>query len=144
MSAALEANIQKANGYLARWRAAPLGHFIAGRAESGSSRDVFDNISPVDGSVLNQVSSGNERDVDTAATAAQRAFPAWRERSGDERRAILHKVADLIESRREQIAFVECMDTGQALRCVRPRTFVSLPNALPPPPTVWRCLLPST
>ena len=116
MSLALEANIHKANGYLARWRTAPLGHFIAGRSEAGSSRDVFDNISPVDGSVLNQVLSGTERDVDAAATAAQRAFPAWRDKSGDERRAILHKVADLIESRREEIAFVECMDTGQALR----------------------------
>jgi len=116
MSPALEANIQKANGYLSRWRTAPLGHFIAGRSEAGSSRDVFDNISPVDGSVLNQVSSGNERDVNAAATAAQQAFPAWRDKSGDERRAILHKVADLIESRREEIAFVECMDTGQALR----------------------------
>ncbi|MFL6601210.1 MAG: 5-carboxymethyl-2-hydroxymuconate semialdehyde dehydrogenase [Steroidobacteraceae bacterium] len=112
----LEANIHKANGYLARWRDTPLGHFIAGRAEAGSSRDVFDNISPVDGSVLNQVVSGSERDVDAAAIAAQRAFPAWRDKSGEERRAILHKVADLIESRREQIAFVECMDTGQALR----------------------------
>ncbi|MDB6104676.1 MAG: hpaE [Gammaproteobacteria bacterium] len=116
MSPALEANIHKANGYLARWRTAPLGHFIAGRSEAGSSRDVFDNISPVDGSVLNQVLSGTERDVDAAATAAQQAFPAWRNKSGDERRAILHKVADLIESRREEIAFVECMDTGQALR----------------------------
>src|SRR3984893_12521143 len=116
MSPALEANIHKANGYLARWRTAPLGHFIAGRSEAGSSRDVFDNISPVDGSVLNQVLSGTERDVDAAATAAQQAFPAWRDKSGDERRAILHKVADLIESRREEIAFVECMDTGQALR----------------------------
>jgi 5-carboxymethyl-2-hydroxymuconic-semialdehyde dehydrogenase len=116
MSPALEANIHKANGYLARWRTAPLGHFIAGRSEAGSSRDVFDNISPIDGSVLNQVLSGTERDVDAAATAAQQAFPAWRDRSGDERRAILHKVADLIESRREEIAFVECMDTGQALR----------------------------
>jgi 5-carboxymethyl-2-hydroxymuconic-semialdehyde dehydrogenase len=116
MSPALEANIRKADGYLARWRTAPLGHFIAGRSEAGSSRDVFDNISPVDGSVLNQVSSGNERDVNAAATAAQQAFPAWRDKPGDERRAILHKVADLIESRREEIAFVECMDTGQALR----------------------------
>jgi 5-carboxymethyl-2-hydroxymuconic-semialdehyde dehydrogenase len=116
MSPALEANIHKANEYLARWRTAPLGHFIAGRGEAGSSRDVFDNISPVDGSVLNQVLSGTERDVDAAATAAQQAFPAWRDKSGDERRAILHKVADLIESRREEIAFVECMDTGQALR----------------------------
>jgi 5-carboxymethyl-2-hydroxymuconic-semialdehyde dehydrogenase len=116
MSSALEENIRKANSYLARWRTAPLGHFISGRIERGSSRDVFDNVSPVDGSVLNQVSSGNEHDVDAAATAAQRAFPGWRAKSGDERRVILHKVADLIESRREEIAFVECMDTGQALR----------------------------
>ena len=116
MTSPLEANIQKADGYLARWRTAPLGHFIAGRAERGSSRDLFDNISPVDGGVLNQVYSANEADVDAAASAARKAFPAWRDKTGDERRAILHKVADLIESRREEIAFVECMDTGQALR----------------------------
>ncbi|HUI60297.1 MAG TPA: 5-carboxymethyl-2-hydroxymuconate semialdehyde dehydrogenase, partial [Steroidobacteraceae bacterium] len=42
--------------------------------------------------------------------------PAWRQRTGEERRAILHRVADLIEARREEIALVECMDTGQALR----------------------------
>jgi 5-carboxymethyl-2-hydroxymuconic-semialdehyde dehydrogenase len=116
MTSPLEANIQKADGYLARWRTAPLGHFIAGRAERGSSRDLFDNISPVDSRVLNQVYSANEADVDAAASAARKAFPAWRDKTGDERRAILHKVADLIESRREEIAFVECMDTGQALR----------------------------
>lgn len=116
MSSVLETNIQKANGYLARWRDAPLGHFIAGRVDQGSSRDVFDNVSPVDGKVLNQVVSGNAQDVDAAAIAAHRAFPAWRDKTGDERRVILHKVADLIESRREEIAFVECMDTGQALR----------------------------
>jgi 5-carboxymethyl-2-hydroxymuconic-semialdehyde dehydrogenase len=116
MSSALEGNIQKANAYLARWRDVPLGHFISGRSDRGCSHDVFDNISPVDGSVLNQVYSGNAADVDSAAIAAQRAFPGWRDKTGDERRAILHKVADLIESRREEIAFVECMDTGQPLR----------------------------
>src|SRR5262245_60221868 len=113
---ALAANIAKASGYLQRFRDQPLGHFIAGKAERGSSRELFDNVSPVDSRVINQVASGDERDVHAAATAAQQAFPAWRAKTGDERRAILHKVADLIESRREEIAFVECMDTGQALR----------------------------
>jgi len=65
---------------------------------------------------LNRIVAGDERDVDAAATAAQKAFPAWRDRTGEERRAILHRVADLIEARREEIALVECMDTGQALR----------------------------
>jgi 5-carboxymethyl-2-hydroxymuconic-semialdehyde dehydrogenase len=112
----LETNLTKAKGFLERFRAAPLGHFIAGRAVSGASREVFDNVSPVDGRVTNQVVCGDERDVDAAATAAQAAFPAWRAKTGDERRAVLHRVANAIEARREEIALIECVDTGQALR----------------------------
>jgi 5-carboxymethyl-2-hydroxymuconic-semialdehyde dehydrogenase len=113
---ALETNIQKAVGYLQRFRASTLGHFIAGKAQAGASAQTIENVSPVDSSVLNKMSCGDERDVDAAAAAARNAFPAWRNRSGDERRAILHRVADAIESRREEIAFVECMDTRQPLR----------------------------
>ncbi len=113
---ALDSNLAKASAYLERFRAEPLAHFIAGRRERGSSRDVFDNLSPVDGQVINQVVSGDERDVHTAASAAEASFPAWRAMAGDARRALLHKVADAIEARREEIALIECMDTGQALR----------------------------
>jgi 5-carboxymethyl-2-hydroxymuconic-semialdehyde dehydrogenase len=112
----LETNLAKAKGYLERFRAAPLGHFIAGKAERGAGREIFDNVSPVDARVINQVISGDEQDVNAAASAAEAAFPAWRAKTGDERRAILNKVANAIEARREEIAFVECMDTGQALR----------------------------
>ena len=112
----LETNLARAKGFLERFRGAPLGHFIAGKAETGAGREVFDNVSPVDGRVINQVFSGDEQDVHAAATAAKAAFPAWRAKTGEERRAILHRVANAIEARREEIAFVECMDTGQALR----------------------------
>jgi 5-carboxymethyl-2-hydroxymuconic-semialdehyde dehydrogenase len=113
---ALESNLAKAAAYLERFRAEPLGHFIAGRRERGSSRELIDNLSPVDGRVINQVVSGDERDVQAAAAAAEAAFPAWRALSSEARRALLHKVADAIEARREEIALIECMDTGQALR----------------------------
>lgn len=116
MSSVLETNIRKATGYLQRFRDAPLGHFINGRHERGASSKTIDNVSPVDSSVLNELVCGNERDTDAAAIAAQAAFPVWRNKKGEERRAILHRVADVIESRREEIAFVECMDTGQPLR----------------------------
>jgi 5-carboxymethyl-2-hydroxymuconic-semialdehyde dehydrogenase len=112
----LEANLQKATAYLQRFRGAPLGHFIGGKAVRGTSGQIIDNASPVDGSVLNQLVCGDARDVEAAAAAARDAFAGWRARSGDERRAILHRVADAIEARREEIAFIECMDTGQALR----------------------------
>lgn len=113
---ALESNIAKASDFLERFRPEPLGHFIAGRRERGSSRDLIDNLSPVDGRVINQVVSGDEQDVHAAAAAAEAAFPAWRAMTGEARRALLHKVAEAIEARREEIALVECMDTGQALR----------------------------
>ena len=100
MSAALETNLGKAGGFLRRFRDAPLGHFIGGRQERGASGKTIDNVSPVDGSVLNALICGDERYVDAAARAAQQAFPAWRRKTGDERRTILHRVADLIESRR--------------------------------------------
>src|SRR5487761_29165 len=112
----LDSNLAKAAGYLERFRAEPLGHFIAGRPDRGSSRDCLDNLSPVDGRVINRVVSGDEREVHAAALAAEAAFPAWRAMAGVRRRALLHKVADAIEARREEIALVECMDTGQALR----------------------------
>lgn len=116
MSTVLSANLAKAKELLERYRREPLGHFIAGQHVSGASRDSFENICPVDASVINRVRSGDERDVHAAASAAAAAFPAWRALTGHQRRAILHRVADLIEARSEEIALVECMDTGQALR----------------------------
>ncbi len=116
MSTSLEANIAKATALLERFRNQPLGHFVAGKHERGSSSEVFDNVSPIDERVINRVVSGDERDVQAAVSAAAAAFPAWRDRSGTERRKILHAVADAIEARREEIALIECTDTGQALR----------------------------
>ena len=78
------------------------------------------------------------------------AFPAWRARTGDERRAILHGSRMLIEARREEIAFVECMDTGQALRFMSgaalraAENFRFFADRAPGAATAWRCLRPST
>ena len=116
MGNALESNIAKASALLERFRDEPLGHFIAGRHERGSSEDLFNNVSPIDDRVIGRVVSGDRRDVHAAVSAAAAAFPAWRDSSGTERRKILHAVADAIEARREQIALIECVDTGQALR----------------------------
>lgn len=112
----LDENLVKARRYLERFQSDTLGHFINGAKYQGRSDGTFTNYSPVDGGKLNEVASGSDADVHAAAAAAEAAFPAWRDQTGEQRRAILHRVADLIEVRREEIAFVECMDTGQALR----------------------------
>jgi 5-carboxymethyl-2-hydroxymuconic-semialdehyde dehydrogenase len=116
VSDALAQNLAKAAPLLARFRGGTLGHFIDGRHVPGASRETFDDVSPVDGTLLCTVAAGGSEDVAAAAAAAQAAFPRWRKLTGEARRAILHRVADLIEARSAEIALVECMDTGQALR----------------------------
>ena len=115
MSEQLQSNLEKANAYLARFKTDTLGHFIGGEWVAGRGR-AFDNLSPLDNSTINQVAAGTPGEIEAAAAAAENAFTDWRSVSGSVRRKLLHKVADLIEARAEEIAFVECMDTGQALR----------------------------
>ena len=109
-----QANIEIANEYLERFQQQPLGHLIA--AANTINEDTFENFSPVNNESLGHVYCGTENDVDRAARAAEDAFSDWVSASGKARRQLLHRVADLIVAREQEIAFVECMDTGQALR----------------------------
>lgn len=76
----------------------------------------FETLSPIDLKPLASVAKGDARDIDQAAKAAKAAQPAWAALSGAKRREILHTIADAIEARAEEIAFLECLDTGQSLR----------------------------
>ncbi len=113
---ALQANIATAQGYLARFARDGVLNHIGGTAVPAASGRTFEVISPVDLKPLAQAARGEAEDIDRAAQAARAAFPAWAAMPGDGRKAILHRIADAIEARAEEIAFVECMDTGQALR----------------------------
>jgi len=111
----LEQSVAQAQKYLVRFKDKPLLHLIDGKPDAGSGT-TFETLSPVDNALLARVARGTSADIDKAAKAAKRAFVTWRKTSGEERREILHKIADAIEARAEEIAFVECMDTGQPIR----------------------------
>jgi 5-carboxymethyl-2-hydroxymuconic-semialdehyde dehydrogenase len=112
----LAENIAKAEGFLRRFREASVLNRIGGEDAPAGDGRTFETISPVDLAPLATVARSGVADIDRAAKAAKAAFPAWAALGGDARKAILHKVADAIEARAEEIAFVECMDTGQALK----------------------------
>jgi 5-carboxymethyl-2-hydroxymuconic-semialdehyde dehydrogenase len=105
----------RAESYLERFRDAPVAHFIDGKPHINDAR-TFETLSPIDGTVLATVAQGGAKDVDIAARAAATAFKSWSKTSGKERRAILHRIADAIEARAEEIAYIECLDTGQPIR----------------------------
>lgn len=116
MSEALEQNLQKIERYLGRFRDSALLHFIQGERRPSESGEEFENSTPIDNASLGKVAAGGGADIDAAARAADRAFVAWRRMSGRERRNLLHNIADAIESRAEEIALVESVDTGQPIR----------------------------
>ena len=111
-----ETNVAKAESYLARYTHGGVQHFIDGAPRAAASGRTFETRTPIDDRVLALVAAGDAADVDAAARAAERAFPAWRDLPGSDRRALLHKIADAIEARAEEIALLESLDTGQPIR----------------------------
>jgi 5-carboxymethyl-2-hydroxymuconic-semialdehyde dehydrogenase len=109
-------NRERALKYVERFSREPLGHFIDGQPTAGAGGEGFEVLDPSTGQAIGRALAGTADDIDAAAAAAKRAFPAWSGTSGKKRREILHAIADAIEGRAEEIALVESLDTGQPLR----------------------------
>lgn len=114
MSTDLSGRIARLDDHLARFRRDGIANLIGGQDVTG--QEWFETASPVDDSPIARVARGGQAEIDAAAQAAQAAFPAWAAMAGDKRKALLHRIADLIEERAEEIALCECWDTGQAWR----------------------------
>ncbi len=112
----LKQNLEKTRVYLEAYKDRPILNHINGKSVPAASGGMFDTVSPIDMSKIASVAKGGAADIDAAANAAKGAFPAWRDLGGEARKTILHKIADGIVARAEEIAFLECVDTGQALR----------------------------
>ena len=109
-------NMEKAERNLARFRENGVLNRIDGELVPAASGAYFESISPVDLKPLARVAHSGAKDIDRAAQAAKAAFPAWAAMDGSKRKKLLHRIADAIVERAEEIALVECMDTGQSLR----------------------------
>jgi len=95
-------------------------HFIGGQRTGSPER--FETRSPMDWNLLlGEVARGDAETADLAVSAADGAFPAWAALSAAERAAHLHRLADLIEVRKDDIARVECMDMAMLLESLQLR-----------------------
>ncbi len=111
-----EENKARLQPLLQRLSSEGVGHWIAGRRVESKSGATFETRSPVDGSLVAKVAKGDAADIAAAAEAARAAFPAWRDMAAPARQKLLHRIADAIEKHADEIATLECWDTGQAWR----------------------------
>ncbi|MEE8134685.1 MAG: aldehyde dehydrogenase [Gemmatimonadales bacterium] len=96
-----------------------VAHHIGGEPCSPANGRYFDVVSPSTGDVIAKVASGDRVDADAAIAAAQNAYPDWDSCGRSERAALLHRVADIIESRKDEFAGEESRDTGKPLALAR-------------------------
>jgi acyl-CoA reductase-like NAD-dependent aldehyde dehydrogenase len=93
-------------------------HFIDGRHVESKSSSSIDLRSPATGELLASVPDASAEDVDAAVRAARRSFEdqAWRGKDPSEKERILHRVADLIEKHKEELAGILALENGKTYR----------------------------
>ena len=91
--------------------------FIDGKFLDAASGKTFDNISPSQNRVIGQIASGDIEDVNRAVASAKKVFDAgtWRDMNPRDKKIIMLRWAQLLGEHREELAFLEAIDTGRPI-----------------------------
>ena len=91
---------------------------IEGRLVASVSGKSFDNISPRNGQVINHIAEGDTADIDAAVASSKRAFDdkRWRKLHYRDKKAVLFKLAELMERDAETLAVLESIDVGKPIK----------------------------
>ena len=89
-----------------------LRNFVGGAFVASGS--TFENVTPVDGTLISLVHEADKAIVDRAVDAAREAYYGeWGKLTTEQRCNLLYAVADGIEARFDEFVDAECADTGK-------------------------------
>src|SRR5467141_336269 len=89
--------------------------FVDGKWVESESGEVFDADSPATGEIIAQVPKGTRADAQRAVEAAHRARKPMTALKGFERSRRLHRIAEAIERRRDELGRTLTLDQGKPL-----------------------------
>ncbi|EFA6171424.1 aldehyde dehydrogenase PuuC, partial [Escherichia coli] len=92
--------------------------FINGEYTAAAENETFETVDPVTQAPLAKIARGKSVDIDRAVSAARGVFERgdWSLSSPAKRKAVLNKLADLMEAHAEELALLETLDTGKPIR----------------------------
>ena len=92
--------------------------FINGEYTAAAENETFETVDPVTQAPLAKIARGKSVDIDRAMSAARGVFERgdWSLSSPAKRKAVLNKLADLMEAHAEELALLETLDTGKPIR----------------------------
>lgn len=102
-------------------------NFINGEFADAASGETLDVFEPATGQVYGRVAASSDADTDRAVQAARRAFPVWADTPAAEKADLLHRIADGIQERQDELARAESVDTGKPISLARS---VDIPRAI--------------
>ncbi|WP_249138387.1 betaine-aldehyde dehydrogenase [Phenylobacterium montanum] len=86
------------------------GCFVAGSGET------FKTINPATGETIAEVEIAGPETVEAAVAAAERGQARWAAMTGAERGRVLKRTADLLRAANDELAELECRDTGKPIQ----------------------------
>ncbi|WP_163528880.1 betaine-aldehyde dehydrogenase [Halobacillus ihumii] len=94
-----------------------LQHYINGNWVGADAENTREIINPFNQEVIAVVPEGDESDAKAAIAAAREAFDngEWAATPATERGAVVRKIAELIERDKEELAYLESLDTGKTV-----------------------------
>ena len=96
-----------------------IQNYIDGKLVAPSRGKYRENMEPATGMPWSRVPESSAMDVDSAVTAAKKAFPDWSAMPAEERAHWLSRLADSIDRHAEKLAEAETRDTGKPIRLAR-------------------------
>lgn len=90
---------------------------IDGKFVDAVEGSEFTTINPATGEELAKVSEGRTEDIDLAVKTARHAFDKgpWGKMDPAERGKLLHKVADIIRKKKDELALLDTLDCGKPI-----------------------------
>ena len=90
-----------------------IQNFINGKYVAPIGDSYIDNMEPATGKVYCLIPDSDDRDVELAVEAAEKAFPIWSKMTTEERSKILVKFSEGIERRMDEFVQAESRDNGK-------------------------------
>ena len=89
--------------------------YVKGEPTTGRSSEAIEVLDPATEEVIDSVPRGTPEDVADAVSAAQGAFPVWRDTVANDRATLLHVVATKIRAHQEALIDLLTREQGKPL-----------------------------
>ena len=95
----------------------PSQLFINGKYSDSITGKTFDNISPINGKIINKVTFSQKEDVDKAVAVARKTFESgvWSRAAPNHRKKVMLKFAELLKKNGLELAVLDTLDMGKTI-----------------------------